>query len=148
MSLSQLHCVGRTFNWPLRPEAESMRQSTCTLRSTLLAAATALLLLPGCKRFTTADCDKPQLYAEARNLAPLRIPAGLDAPNTRGAMKIPELNEPEVPHVKGDRCLDQPPRYSNARLEPPAPERKRKRGAAPAQPDSTTAPAPSAPPAR
>ena len=83
------------------------------------AIATAILVLPGCKRFTTASCNKPQVYANADDVPPLRIPGGLDAPNTRGALKIPELNEVEAPRAKGDPCLDMPPRYSpNARLLP------------------------------
>lgn len=84
----------------------------------LTVAMLALLALPGCKRFTRSDCSKPQVYEQAQNLNPLRIPAGLDPLNTRGALKIPELREPEAPRNVGDACLEEPPKYSNARLLP------------------------------
>ena len=111
------------------------------LTATICVALVALLALPGCKRFTTANCDKPQLYAAAEDLPPLRIPGGLDAPNTRGSLKIPELNEVEVPRAKGDPCLDQPPRYSNARLLPEKADARAKRTAPPPPPPPPAAPA-------
>jgi len=82
----------------------------------LVAAA----LLAGCSRGVRNDCNKPQLYAQAPNQAPLRIPAGLDAANTRASLRIPELNQPEPPARKlSDSCLDEPPRFNpNARLLP------------------------------
>jgi len=56
---------------------------------------------------------------------PLRPPVGLDALNTRGALKIPDLREPEAPPRKlTDACLDAPPKYSNAQLLPPARDKK------------------------
>jgi uncharacterized lipoprotein len=127
-----------------------MSKRNLTARSTCLAIAVALLALPGCKRFTSANCEKPQLYAAAQDQPPLRIPGGLDAPNTRGALKIPELNEPEAPRVKGDPCLDTPPRYSaNARLLPDKADAKAKKRAPrapppvpPAAPATTPAPPP------
>ncbi|MEP7313871.1 MAG: hypothetical protein ABI859_14910 [Pseudomonadota bacterium] len=127
-----------------------MHKRNFTARTTFLTLAVALLVLPGCKRFTTANCEKPQVYAAAETLPPLRIPGGLDSPNTRAALKIPELNEVEVPRVKGDPCLDEPPRYSNARLLPPEKsdskaEKKAKRSAPP--PPTSVPPAPP-PPAR
>ena len=84
----------------------------------LTVALLALLALPGCKRFTRNDCSKPQLYEQAQNLQGLRVPAGLDPLNTRGALKIPELREPDAPRTVKDACLDEPPKYSNARLLP------------------------------
>jgi uncharacterized lipoprotein len=74
----------------------------------------ALAALGGCKRFSAANCSKPQIYAAAQTLAPLRIPVGLDAPNTNGALRIPELNEPEAPRSAADPCLDSPPKYASA----------------------------------
>jgi hypothetical protein len=85
-------------------------------RHLLIAALSlSLLALSGCKRlFGDADCSKPAAYADSRNLPPLRIPVGLDGPDTRAAMKIPELNEPEIPRKPGDACLDEPPAYSTS----------------------------------
>jgi uncharacterized lipoprotein len=69
----------------------------------------SLLLLGGCSGFLTRNCNKPEVYATAENLPPLRIPVGLDGPDTRAALKIPALNEPEAPRsAKGD-CLESPP---------------------------------------
>jgi uncharacterized lipoprotein len=68
----------------------------------------------GCRRFTASNCNKPQVYATAQNLPPLQIPAGLDAPNTQAALRIPELKEPEAPRSSEDPCLDAPPRYEVA----------------------------------
>ena len=107
-----------------------MSKRNFTARTTCLAIAVALLALPGCKRLITASCAKPQVYAAAQNLPPLQIPGGLDAPNTRGALKIPELNEVEAPRAKGDPCLEEPPRYSSARLLPPDKAETKARAAA------------------
>ena len=38
---------------------------------------------------------------------------GLDAPDTRNAIKVPPLNEPERPRVPGDPCLSQPPSFKS-----------------------------------
>ena len=92
-----------------------------------LCIAVALALLSGCawmpfrhgsKEGKANDCNKPQLYEQAASRPPLAIPAGLDAVNTRGALRIPELREPEAPRKLSDACLDEPPKFSNARLMP------------------------------
>jgi len=94
-------------------------------RSCVALAALAVLALPGCKRLTKNDCNKPQGYEQSQSVAPLRTPVGLDALNTRGALKIPDLREPEAPPRKlTDACLDAPPKYSNAQLLPPARDKK------------------------
>lgn len=93
----------------------------------LLAAS---LVLGGCRALGgSASCRKPQLYEQAQDLPALRIPAGLDAPDTRGALRIPALNEPETPRGPDDPCLDEPPQFSNAPPAAPAAP-----AAAPAQP--------------
>ena len=92
-----------------------------------LCIAVALALLSGCawmpfrhgsKEGKANDCNKPQLYEQAASRPPLAIPVGLDALNTRGALRIPELREPEAPRKLTDACLDEPPKFSNARLLP------------------------------
>jgi hypothetical protein len=68
------------------------------------------LLLGGCKRlFGIGDCSKPQAYATAEEKPALRVPVGLDGLDTRAALRIPQLLEPEVPRGPKDPCLDQPP---------------------------------------
>ena len=75
-----------------------------------MALLGASLLLGGCHHFRGGgNCNKPQIYATAGDLPPLRIPVGLDGPDTRSALKVPELNEPEAPRSPKDPCLDEPP---------------------------------------
>ena len=106
-------------------------------RASMLIAAAALT--GGCHLFgkLTPDCHRPQEYQRAGQVAPLRVPAGLDTPNTQGAMVIPAVTlAPPAPGPK-DTCLDVPPRYvpapaNKAAGEPPA-----------APPPSPSVPAPS-----
>ena len=77
-----------------------------------------LLLLPlagGCHIFRNANakaCHNPQPYQKAQTVAPLKIPSGLDPPDTTNALRLPTLNEPPPPPRKGkEPCLDEPPPY-------------------------------------
>lgn len=80
-----------------------------TTRFVLVAASAALTLLTsGCKSILP-DCHRPQLYVQAAELQPLRMPVGLDGLDTRRALQIPQIDEPAVQPGPGDRCLDQPP---------------------------------------
>ncbi len=83
-----------------------------------------LLCLPlcvaSCGRVFGGQCKVPQAYAMAEELPPLKIPVGLQAPNTRDALKIPELNEPEAPRAETDPCLEEPPAYSTSTATPAA----------------------------
>jgi hypothetical protein len=38
----------------------------------------------------------------------LKMPAGLDGPDTREAMQVPPLTEPEVPRPAKGPCLEEP----------------------------------------
>jgi uncharacterized lipoprotein len=80
-------------------------------RVLILIAAAALT--SGCHLFTklTPDCHVPQEYQRAGQVAPLKVPAGLDSPNTQGAMVIPAVALAPPPPGKKDTCLDVPPRY-------------------------------------
>ncbi len=81
----------------------------------------ALVLLSGCHTHlfgrNEGECHRKQEYQRAQEVAPLRVPEGLDAPNVQGALAIPAI-DPAAPTQKGpsDPCLDEPPRY-----KPPAP---------------------------
>jgi len=75
----------------------------------------AALSLSGCHIFhRAADCHRPQEYQRAVQLAPLKVPAGLDTPNTQGALVIPTVELAAPPPGPHDACLDQPPRYKPA----------------------------------
>jgi len=87
-------------------------------RSLLLLALLGLPLT-GCKLLRT-NCHKPEPYQQSTSLPPLKVPPGLDAPDTKGSLRIPELHE--AAHVRGPKepCLDEPPKY----IPPPAPVHK------------------------
>lgn len=85
---------------------------------TVIACMVASLPLASCKMLR-GDCHKPGPYAAAETRPPLRIPPGLEAPDTRAAVKIPELNEPERPRTASDPCLDTPPSYKTPRESQP-----------------------------
>ena len=82
--------------------------------------ALIVLTLASCKLFThRASCDKPGGYESAQNLPGLKVPAGMDAPDTRASLPIPEIAEPEKPRQPGGPCLDAPPRYSPPKVPKP-----------------------------
>ncbi len=83
-------------------------------RILLLAAASALLC--GCNPFTklTPDCHSAQEYQHAPSAPALKVPAGLDTPNTAGALVIPNVEVSPPPPGQHDSCYDIPPRYKAA----------------------------------
>jgi uncharacterized lipoprotein len=83
-------------------------------RAILMAAAAALL--GGCHGFGRLhpDCHRPQEYQRATQVAPLKVPTGLDTPNTQGALLIPTVELAPPPPGPHDACLDTPPRYKPA----------------------------------
>ncbi len=86
------------------------------LRSLLLLAP-LLVLLAGCHPFRhfSYACHKKQSYQQATSIAPLKIPSGLDAPDTTNALRLPALNEPAPPARKGrEPWLDGRPPYKVA----------------------------------
>ncbi|HTV97708.1 MAG TPA: hypothetical protein VME42_17040 [Steroidobacteraceae bacterium] len=92
------------------------------VRSTRLAVLpmiAAALALGGCTRLLHGfepNCHKRQEYQRAVQRAPLKVPPGLDTPNTRGALVIPAADIAPPPPGPRDPCLDAPPRY-----KPPPP---------------------------
>ncbi len=77
--------------------------------------ALAALALAGCHRGILKEhaCNKPQAYASAQSIPPLRVPPGIDAPDTHAALRIPALNEPAPPpRSVREPCLDEPPPYA------------------------------------
>ena len=91
----------------------------------LLIAAVVLLGIAGCHPIRAVknfggSCHDVQPYTKAQTIAPLKIPAGLDAPDTSNALHIPALNEP-APPARGpkDPCLDAPPSFKVPKPAPP-----------------------------
>jgi uncharacterized lipoprotein len=109
-------------------------------RVLMLVAAAALT--SGCHLFSklTPDCHTAQEYQRAGQVAPLKVPAGLDSPNTQGAMVIPAVALAAPPPGKKDACLDVPPRYL------PAPSNKAASEMPAAVPEPLPAPPQPAPP--
>ena len=64
------------------------------------------------------DCHTRQEYQQAQQVGALKVPDGLDNPNTAGALVIPTVELSPPPPGPKDACLDQPPRYK------PAPQNK------------------------
>jgi hypothetical protein len=61
----------------------------------------------------SAGCSEAPFNGNADTRAPLKVPEGLSAPDTTGAVKIPALNEPDRPRLKSAACLDIPPSYGS-----------------------------------
>jgi len=89
------------------------------LRPALLAfAGASLLLAAGCRTVVGGTCHKPQAYESATELPPLRVPVGLEGPNTEESMEIPALTEPEQRLDPEGPCLDAPPAITAPQLPP------------------------------
>ena len=86
----------------------------------------ALLLgVSGCHLFKNKlsykSCNERQSYAGERSVAPLKIPLGMDAPDTANALRLPPLNEPAPPpRARNAPCLDEPPSFKVAKAAPQA----------------------------
>ena len=77
-------------------------------------AASLTLGLGGCSWMhhgKNSGCRDPNLIGDAKNLPALKVPPGLDAPDTRNAIKVPPLTEPERPRARTEPCLSMPPNY-------------------------------------
>ena len=77
----------------------------------LLAVIAIALSLSGCQswKIFQGKCAMPADFAGAENNPPLKIPAGKDAPDTRAALVIPNLDSPEAPLSAESPCIDTPP---------------------------------------
>lgn len=87
----------------------------------VLCLAGVFLLLGGCKTLRGINsCHRTLPYMAATTVPPLKIPPGLNAPDTTGALKLPVLNEPPPPRrTNKDPCLDAPPSFKVAKPAAP-----------------------------
>jgi hypothetical protein len=74
----------------------------------VLLVMLALVVFAGCRSFS---CNAAPEYGNSDSIPPLKIPPGLDAPDTRGGLKVPELGTPDRPRTDAEGCLDDPPSY-------------------------------------
>jgi uncharacterized lipoprotein len=81
--------------------------------------------LSGCHMFRaiTHSCElDTDSYRQAGSVAPLRVPLGIDPPDTKSGLQIPALNEPALPpRGPKDPCLDEPPKFTEPRGPRPPP---------------------------
>jgi uncharacterized lipoprotein len=86
-----------------------------------VGSAALAVLLCGCHGIVSRlnpDCHTRQEYQSATQVAALKVPEGLDKPNTQGALVIPSVELAPPPPGPKDACLDLPPKYT------PAPQNK------------------------
>ena len=90
----------------------------------VVAVAALGLGLSSCHMFhsLTHTCElDTDSYQKATSVAPLRVPVGIDPPDSKSALQIPPLNEPALPpRGPKDPCLDEPPKFTEpSRPRPP-----------------------------
>jgi uncharacterized lipoprotein len=83
------------------------------------------LALSGChtlRAFTHSCGSDTDGYLQASSVAPMRVPLGIDPPDTKSALQIPPLNQP-APPPRGPKeaCLDEPPKFTEPKGPRPAP---------------------------
>jgi uncharacterized lipoprotein len=92
-------------------------------RGWILTWLPVLVLTSGCQsilhRFEP-NCHAPQEYQRARQVEPLKVPAGLDTPNVQSALVIPDVPVAAPPRGANEACLDAPPRYKAPAAPKPA----------------------------
>lgn len=98
----------------------------------VVAVLGVLAVVSGC-RSTSHGCAKPREYTSSDSVPALKVPEGLEAPDTRTSLRIPELATPERTRGPEEPCIDEPPSFSAPRAMPKG---------APAQPAPAPAPAP------
>jgi opacity protein-like surface antigen len=83
-----------------------------------IASAFLLLAMGGCaslhhkkSKSGAPHCPEPAISPDVKNMPPLHVPPGLDAPDTRNAIKVPPLTEPQVARAATDPCLSSPPSF-------------------------------------
>ncbi|HEX4377222.1 MAG TPA: hypothetical protein VHZ99_08725 [Steroidobacteraceae bacterium] len=121
----------------------------------LVLCCAMLPLLDGCAipffhhRNKDAGCREKPFSLNTDNRPPLKVPDGMDAPDTRSAIKVPELDTPERVRAKNEPCLSRPPDYFGGSISKPAPTTGAlPQGAPLPTPSSLPAPVPAPTPTR
>jgi uncharacterized lipoprotein len=86
-----------------------------------VASLLAVSLLSGCGKRAVTCKQSNKDYVGAQEEPPLKAPPGLEAPNTRNALKVPPLNTPERMRGRDEPCLDAPPPYTTPKATPTPP---------------------------
>jgi uncharacterized lipoprotein len=81
--------------------------------------------LSGCHTLhsLTHSCGKDiDGYTKATSVPSIRVPLGMDPPDTKSGLAIPALNEPAPPpRGPNDPCLEEPPKFSEPKGPRPPP---------------------------
>ena len=72
----------------------------------------SLVLLAGCSREPTLNCEPVERYSTANSSPPMQIPDDLSPPDETGALRLPP--GPGASVAPSDRCLESPPPFSGA----------------------------------
>jgi uncharacterized lipoprotein len=91
-------------------------------RFAVIGVVAVLVGITGCHplRRIGGSCHDTKPYMKAQSVAPLKIPTGLDTPETSNALHVPALNTPAPPgRKKTDPCLDDPPPFKVPKQAPP-----------------------------
>jgi hypothetical protein len=80
------------------------------VRTKLLLAGAAALLLAGCGGSDSVCKTTDEPYLTARNNEPLRVPQGMSTPNRSEALAIPDVRSSTQASGRTS-CLDEPPSY-------------------------------------
>ena len=86
-------------------------------KAALASLVSCTLLLGACSMFNRGGkhgCREPDVARSAVSHPPLKVPPGLDTPDTRNAVRVPPLDAPEQPRRPGDACLSAPPDFKAA----------------------------------
>jgi hypothetical protein len=122
----------------------------------LLSCALLLPLLPGCTLYNRvfhrnrdpATCRERPFIGNTDSRPPLTVPEGMSAPDTRNAIKIPQLPAAPADPSKTEPCLAQPPPFyaKPAVAKPGSPAPPTVPANSPALPQLPAAPTPPAAP--
>jgi uncharacterized lipoprotein len=74
-----------------------------------LTIAAVAALMAGC-HLLRPHCGGLEDYQSAQVIAPLRVPAGMQAPDSKEALRIPPAAA-GAPLATKDSCLEKPPQY-------------------------------------
>ena len=88
----------------------------------LIVSVLFLALLPGCKSHPIGCKKDNKDYVGAKEMPPLKAPPGLEAPDTRNALKVPPLDTPERVRGKDEACLDAPPPFTTPKADAQKPK--------------------------
>jgi hypothetical protein len=97
-----------------------------TAGGALVVCCAMLPLLSGCtipffhRHNKDAGCHEKPFSQNTDNRPPLKVPEGMDAPDTRSAIRVPELDTPERVRAKNEPCLSKPPNYFGSSASNPA----------------------------